>query len=529
MMIKNWCILSSLLLASQLACSAEPGQGNEESGDPTGALAFGARGAEVVSLREYLTQYGYFPNEKLQAAYPDWQPMLPAPSGDPTRFDGELKSALTKFQRNMGLEPSGVVDAATAAAIATPRCGFPDDDPDASGVDKWALTSGRNRWTKTAIKYRIAQPNVALQGMGTKEATKAAILSGFQAWQATTNLTFTEVTSGEDLVVDYKNLGGPTAQGDAPPVQGMSISTAVTFTAVSLRMAVAHETGHVLGLHHSSNFVNGVTSIPLMASFGNPSGSFTNDDRVGANVLYNDWEQLPGLAVDIGAGVNGAVWIIGTGARRPYRWDGANWVKVDLAETCSRIDVDASNRPWVVTASNLIYRHNGVGWELAPGNGRALDVGIGTDGNVFVIGTDRRIYKHLNNAWSLWGTGSNAASIDVDMAGIPYIVDTGNVFLACPNGCSGVAGGMGLDIGFGGPNFFTFGTENWGWAIGLNDTIWARNKQTAIANPDPRSATPAADGWVQANGGARRITVGPNGRPWLVTHTNAIYRRRELL
>ena len=242
MSIKNWCVLSSLFLATQVSCSADSGEGSDVSGD----LSRGATGEEVVSLRAYLKQYGYFPNETLREAHPDWQPMLPETSGNPAYFDEDLESALTKFQRNMGLEPSGVVDAATAEAMAKPRCGFPDDDPDASGVDKWSLISGANKWTKTAIKYKINQPNVALLGMGTKEATKAAILSGFQAWQATTNLTFTEVTSGQDLLVDYINIPGAIAQGNAPPNQFLNINSTVTFTAVSLRMAVAHEVGHVL-------------------------------------------------------------------------------------------------------------------------------------------------------------------------------------------------------------------------------------------------------------------------------------------
>jgi peptidoglycan hydrolase-like protein with peptidoglycan-binding domain len=526
---KSWCVVGSLLLASQLACGADPGQGGDVSGDPAGAVALGASGPEVVSLREYLTQYGYFPNETLRAAYPHWNPMLPAPTGDRARFDVDLQSAVTKFQRNMGLAPSGVLDAATAQAMAEPRCGFPDDDPDATGQgDKWALISGANRWTKTAIKYRINQPNVVLQGMGTKEATKAAILAGFRLWQATTNLTFTEVSSGEDLIVDYMNLGSPWASGNAPPFANMLINSTKMWTPFLLVMAVGHEAGHVLGLHHSSNFVTNVTSIPLMSPSGNSNAAFTNDDKVSSNALYNDWELLPGLAFDIGAGVNGAVWIIGTGAREPFRWNGSNWEVVSLGQPCSRIDVDASNRPWVVTAGNRIFRHDGVSWREVPGGGRALDIGIGREGNVFVVGTDRRIYKHVSNAWSLWGTGANVASIDVDMAGIPHVVDTSNRFWVCPNNCATEAGGMGLDIGYGGPSFFTFGTENWGWAIGLSDTIWARNRQAAIPNPNPGSVAPAADTWVQTSGAARRITVGPNGRPWIVTSAGNIFRRLEL-
>ena len=44
------------------------------------------------------------------------------------------------------------------------------------------------------------------------------------------------------------------------------------------------------------------------------------------------WTQLPGAAIDIGAGANGALWIIGApghpGGYGIYRWEGGNWVQV---------------------------------------------------------------------------------------------------------------------------------------------------------------------------------------------------------
>jgi len=45
------------------------------------------------------------------------------------------------------------------------------------------------------------------------------------------------------------------------------------------------------------------------------------------------WEQLPGLARDIGIGANGSVWVIGTnavmGGYGIYQWDGRDWRGID--------------------------------------------------------------------------------------------------------------------------------------------------------------------------------------------------------
>lgn len=527
----NRIVVGSLLSILMAGCGAGDQGGGSQGVSGEQTLSVGSHGPGVLTAREFLTQFGYFPNEQLQQAYPDWHPMVPATKGDPALFDELLRQAVQKYQKNVGLVASGELDAATVEAMRAPRCGVPDLDPERpEAVDKWALIGASNRWNKTAIKYKINQPNVVLQGLGTKEATKTAILGGFAIWFSSTNLTFTEVTSGEDLLVDYRDLGatGPIAQGSPPPSAGMTINSRVVFTTTSLRMAVAHEAGHVIGLHHSSNFVSGTTSTPLMSPSGNSSGALINDDKIASNVLYNDWEQLPGLAYDIGVGVGGSVWIIGQGAREPFRWNGSNWVQVTLGQPCSRVDVDDLGRPWVVAANNVIYRYDGASWSEVPGNGRALDIGIGTNGNVYAIGTDGRSYRYSNNAWSFLGGPSGGTSIDVDMNGIYHVVAANNELWTCNGGCIREAGGLGLDISYGGPSFYTFGTENWGWAIGLGDTIWARDRQVEVPNANPGSYTPAADTWVQSNGLARRISVGPNGRPWVVTSGGAIFRRLEL-
>lgn len=527
----NRFVLGGLLSILVAGCGAGDERGGSEDLSGGQTLSLGAHGAGVVAAREFLTQFGYFPNDRLQQAYPDWQPMVPASKGDPALFDESLKQAVQKYQKNLGLVVSGELDATTLEAMRAPRCGVPDTDPErASSVDKWALIGAANRWNKTAIKYKINQPNVVLQGLFTKEVTKAAILAGFATWHATTNLTFTEVTSGEDFLVDYRDLGtgGTIAQGSPPPSAGMIINSRLTYTAASLRMTVAHEAGHVIGLHHSSNYVAGTTGQPLMSPSGNSTGSLINDDKIASNVLYNVWEQLPGLAYDIGVGVGGSVWIIGQGAREPFRWNGSSWVQVTLGQPCSRVDVDDLGHPWVVAATNVIYRHDGSKWSELPGGGRAFDIGIGTNGFVFAIGTDGRSYRYGNNVWSFVGGPSGGTSIDVDMSGNFHVVAANNELWTCNNGCFREAGGLGLDVGYGGPPGFTFGTENWGWAIGLNDTIWARDKQVEVPSANPGSFTPAADTWVNTPGAARRISVGPNGRPWLVASNGNIYRRAEL-
>ena len=80
------------------------------------------------------------------------------------------------------------------------------------------------------------------------------------------------------------------------------------------------------------------------------------------SVAYGmDWEVLPGLAMDIGVGANGAAWAIGSPQEASefgypiLRWNGIdNWDRVKGAAV--RIAVSPEGTPWVVNSKNTIFR-----------------------------------------------------------------------------------------------------------------------------------------------------------------------------
>lgn len=146
------------------------------------------------------------------------------------------------------------------------------------------------------------------------------------------------------------------------------------------------------------------------------------------------WEQMPGTANDIGIGADGSVYIIGTqnvsptGGYNIMKWNGSGW---DTMPDCAGIHIAVAPNgiPWVVNASNLVFRYGGTYlWDTI--NGVAgNDIGVGADGSVFVTGqtsTDPTynppIYKFNGTGWDAL-PGLSGVSISVDPAGKIWYID----------------------------------------------------------------------------------------------------------
>jgi hypothetical protein len=141
------------------------------------------------------------------------------------------------------------------------------------------------------------------------------------------------------------------------------------------------------------------------------------------------WNQLPGLARDIGVGANGAVWVIGTnavsGGYGIYRWTGSNWQNVPGGAV--RIDVAPNGTPWVVNNAGNIYQWTGSSWQQLPGLARDIGIG-GTTGNgvAWVIGTNGvgggyGIYQWIGSNWQ--NVPGGAVEISVGPDGYPWVVN----------------------------------------------------------------------------------------------------------
>jgi len=64
------------------------------------------------------------------------------------------------------------------------------------------------------------------------------------------------------------------------------------------------------------------------------------------------WIPVPGAALDVGIGANGAVYVVGQD-NGVYQWTGSGWTKRDGAFT--DISVDQKGNPWGVNSSKAIY------------------------------------------------------------------------------------------------------------------------------------------------------------------------------
>ena len=113
------------------------------------------------------------------------------------------------------------------------------------------------------------------------------------------------------------------------------------------------------------------------------------------------WEIMPGLATDIGAGMDGSVWITGTtpisGGFRIFRFNGSQWDQDNQNGGAIRIAVGPRLPgqpvvPWIVNSVGQVFRRTTNSaftgsWEMimpSPG-GTVRDIGIGTTHNAWVI------------------------------------------------------------------------------------------------------------------------------------------------
>lgn len=140
-------------------------------------------------------------------------------------------------------------------------------------------------------------------------------------------------------------------------------------------------------------------------------------DQIAALVARGSWRNMPGKALDISAGANGAVWVVGTDGS-PYSWGGKNWV--GRPGKIARVDVGPKGRPWAVSKDKKIWRWNGKKWDQIPGG--ATDIGVGGKGNgvAWVIGGGK-IYRYNGFSWNLMPGA--ATRIDVDPNGNPWVVN----------------------------------------------------------------------------------------------------------
>ncbi|HLK35282.1 MAG TPA: matrixin family metalloprotease [Polyangiaceae bacterium] len=568
-------------LAVLAACGGHPGgRGTEGQGtgqaptmsldDVSREVGPGDRGGDVAAVYSYLRTYGYLPNPDLEKAYPYWMPLVSRDATDPSVFGPEIEQAVRIYQGYIGVTQSGRVDRATLDFMKRPRCPHPENEFAAlSSGDKWNLQLSKNNvWNKTNLTWTISAVCTPQPCVASLSDVATPFRTAFASWQAETTLTFQQVIPAKgqtsvtaDYDIRFYSPGTPPTGWPAIPstasadtafrtsgTQRMGFNQTVTWTADRLQRDALHEIGHSLGLAHtgmkqSAHVTDGVLDIPVMFASEPVSPVATIDDRSAiiavsdpnTGTTYTNWNQLNGLAVDIGVG--------GSSPTSPYVWvtSGSNsiWglsggVFYQVAGDGVSIAVSDTGVPWAVTSTNTVMRRttNSVFDGTWQSLGGAIDVGVGSHDpttNLDYAWIISNVSSGDGNFWIQQWNGEAFVNPSAPGSGVritvqgstPWVTRVdgtiwsfGNgTWVQVTNGCAtdiaaGLLGGVYV-IGcpsFGEGDFPIFSFESNPSGAGLGDAQF--------------EAT-----WLLMSGGADRIAVGPDGRPYAVQASGAIFRR----
>ncbi|KAG0470641.1 hypothetical protein HPP92_017341 [Vanilla planifolia] len=130
-------------------------------------------------------------------------------------FDSDLADALLSYQRNLGLNPTGLLDPSTLSLLSSPRCGMPDTSPNSTAVASaddhgrhlYSYFPGTPTWPpyKRVLTYAltpVSSVNIDI------ETLRPVFARAFARWAAASTLNFTEVTPDSediDLTVGFCN------------------------------------------------------------------------------------------------------------------------------------------------------------------------------------------------------------------------------------------------------------------------------------------------------------------------------------
>ncbi|CAD6337087.1 unnamed protein product [Miscanthus lutarioriparius] len=296
---------------------------------------FGEQQQGLAKVKDYLSHFGY----------------LPESSGFNDIFDADLEEAIKVYQRNFGLDVTGVMDASTVAQMMAPRCGVADiiNGTSTMGGGAGASSShvhGRNLFTyfpgspawprsKKSLTYAITQTSLT----SIDRATLSQVFArAFARWSAATTLNFTETASAKDADITIGFYAGDHGDGEAfdgplgtlahafSPTNGRfhldaaeawvatgDVSRASSDVAVDLESVAVHEIGHLLGLGHSAE--PSAIMYPTITS-RTRKVDLAEDDVAGIQNLYGGNPNFKGVAppatssrdMDSAAGASSRPW-----------------------------------------------------------------------------------------------------------------------------------------------------------------------------------------------------------------------------
>ncbi|KAK5904452.1 hypothetical protein CesoFtcFv8_006015 [Champsocephalus esox] len=209
---------------------------------------------------------------------------------------------LQAMQAFFGLEVTGVMNNETTTVMKEPRCGVSD-------ISRYGHFSGRPKWEKRLITYRITQYTPDL----TQSHVDSTIAQAFQLYSDVIPLNFKQVYSGNaDIMILFKGgyhgdfypfdgVGGVLAHANSPG-RGQGGDThfdddetwTLSSRGVNLLLVAAHEFGHALGLDHSRD--RRALMYPTYRYVNTNGYRLPDDDRRGVQALYGSRKPVPTTA-----------------------------------------------------------------------------------------------------------------------------------------------------------------------------------------------------------------------------------------
>ncbi|MGC4088765.1 MAG: matrixin family metalloprotease [Polyangiaceae bacterium] len=536
-------LLGTLACVLVLACGATPeGQGRSiDVAEVKGTLSLGAQGPEVRAVHDFLRNAGYFENLELRRAFPQWFPVV-AEAPTPDQYDSVMQSAVSAFQRLNGLEPSGVTDAGTLTLMASPRCGVPDiDRAQLDDRDKYLLKASSWPTSKTSLTYGFVTSFTAAQ--------KAAVVNAFNTWAATTNLSFSENTSTPSSA-DFRFSFGPITNGctdttslacTATASVGSDIVYASTifnnsyvWTTTSpapsgqydLQSNSLHEIGHALGLDHT------LFTAAVMSPFYNGKRVLQTDDLTAISLKYSPWQTMPGTALELAGGPDGAVYKLGetslTGGRQMARWNEStqSWAVISNSIGATQISLGYGEDLWFSKSDGTVWlwAEDGLAQQPTPPSG-IVDIGFASGALWALTGTTtsgcgKKTYKLSSGSWT--NMGGCGVQIAVQGNGRPWVRDQNGNLKRYDGAGSAASDWVSMP-----------GTASYIAASGVASdqgiAVWKTDWTTEDGNTVVRSWNETNSQWDApryGNTGAWLAT--PKGQPWLVdTWTFTIQRQRR--